>query len=507
MAASAAFFDLDRTLLRTSSTPAINAALFEAGLVGRESVPGQSLLLGFYDAFGETLPSMALARAAALAARGWAVAEVAQAAKLAAERLEGEVLPYVPALLARERRKGRRLVLATTTPRHLVEPFAERLGMDDVVATRYATETDPAGVERYNGRLDGPFVWALGKLDAVREWAAERGVDLRSSSAYSDSFYDVPLLAAVGEPRAVNPDLRLLGVAVLRRWPVVNLDSPPGVPKLLGVEPMDLLRLASSEALFPYARFDIAGTENIPRYGPAIVAANHRSYFDVVCYALAAFKAGRNLRGLAKKELFDAPLIGQLVRAGGAICVDREASGRAAYERAEEALRAGEVLLIAPQATIPRGEKFFDPHLEGKTGAARLAAATGAPVVPLGVWGSERVWPRSSRLPHVLNVVDPPLVRVRVGPPVEGLSGRDFAADTERIMAAIVDLLPPEAKVRRTPTPEELARTYPPGFRPQPPSPPPPSAPTTASARNGRGAGGAARRGPTPAARGKPPPR
>ena len=466
MAGTAAIFDLDRTLLRTSSTPAINSALYEAGLVGRESVPGQSLLLGFYDAFGETVPSMALARAAAWASRGWAVDEVSQAAKLAAERLELDLLPYVPALLEKHRELGRRLVLATTTPHHLVAPFAERIGMDAVIATHYASQVDGSGVARYNGRLQGGFVWAAGKLRAVRQWAQREGVDLRRSAAYSDSFYDLPLLGAVGEPHAVNPDLRLQAVATLRRWPVIHLNSPIGVPKLLGVEPMDLVRLTTQQMGFPLARFDIAGTEHIPRHGPAIIAANHRSYFDPVAYGMAIFEAGRNPRGLAKKELFDAPIVGDLVRAGGAICVDRKGSPREAYQQAEAALRAGELLIIAPQGTIPRGAEFFEPELKGKTGAARLAAATGAPVIPLGLWGTEAVWPRSSRVPDLTRVLHRPEVRIRVGPAVSGLTGHDPEADTRRIMAAIVDLLPPEARVERVPTEEELARTFPAGHDP-----------------------------------------
>jgi putative phosphoserine phosphatase/1-acylglycerol-3-phosphate O-acyltransferase len=463
MGAAAAIFDLDRTLLRTSSTPAINAALFEAELVGRESVPGQSLVLGFYDAFGETVPSMALARAAAWASRGWPVADVGRAALRAAERLEAALQPHARLLLDAEREAGRTLVLATTTPGHLIGPFAEKLGFDHVIATRYRVVRDADGVDRYDGHLDGPFVWARGKLRAVREWAAEQGVDLKGSAAFSDSFYDLPLLGAVGEPHAVNPDLRLQAVATLRRWPIVHLDAPRGVPKLLGAEPLDMVRLTMQQFALPLARFDISGTANIPRHGPAIVAANHRSYFDPVAYGLAVFEGGRNPRGMAKKELFDAPLIGTLVRSSGAICVDRDGGGRPAYDSAINALRSGEVVVVAPQGTIPRGPAFFDPVLHGKTGAARLAAATGAPVIPLGLWGTEKVWPRSARLPSPANLLRRPLVRVRVGRPVRGLTGTDFEADTERIMSAIADLLPPESRVRREPSAEELAATYPPG--------------------------------------------
>jgi hypothetical protein len=128
-------------------------------------------------------------------------------------------------------------------------------------------------------------------------------------------------------------------------------------------------------------------------------------------------------------------------------------------------LAAGEGLVVLPQGTIPRGKAFFDPELRGKTGAARLAASTGAQVVPVGLWNTEAVWPRSSSLPNVVNVLSPPTVRVRVGPPVVGLGlgPGDAVADTERLMAAIVALLPAEAREARQPTSEELVRTYPKG--------------------------------------------
>jgi putative phosphoserine phosphatase/1-acylglycerol-3-phosphate O-acyltransferase len=465
MGSSAAFFDLDRTLLRTSSTPAINGALFEAGLVSRKDMPGQGLILGFYDAFGETLPSMALARVAALAQRGWPVAEVAKAAEAAAGPLEAALQPHARNLFERQRAKGRRLVLATTTPVHLIGPFAQRIGFDDVIATRYAWAVDAKGVERYTGQLEGGFVWSLGKLRAVRAYADAHGIDLNDSAAFSDSVYDVPLLSAVGHPAAVNPDLRLQVVATLRRWRVLHLDAPPGVPRLLGAEPVDVGRLAVQQFSNPLARVKISGTEHIPRSGAAIIVANHRSYFDPAVWVSAIFEAGRNPRSLGKKEVLDAPVIGNLARAAGSIRVDRDGGGNEAYQQAVEALRGGEVVLVAPQGTIPRGEAFFRPELVGKTGAARLAAATGAPVIPIGVWGTEKVWPRSSRLPDPVALIRRPEVLVRVGPPVRGLSGEDFTADTKKIMGAIVDLLPPEAKLRRTPTAEELARTYPPGHK------------------------------------------
>jgi putative phosphoserine phosphatase/1-acylglycerol-3-phosphate O-acyltransferase len=166
--------------------------------------------------------------------------------------------------------------------------------------------------------------------------------------------------------------------------------------------------------------------------------------------------------------VFDAPVVGQLARSMGGIRVDRGTGSDEPLKLAARALDAGELVALMPQGTIPRGRAFFEPELQGRWGAARLARMTGAPLVPLGLWGTERVWPRNARVPNVLNIANPPLVRTRVGAPFTLAGDDDLDADTTRIMDAIVDLLPPEAKVRRDPTPEELARTLPAGFKGDP---------------------------------------
>lgn len=455
----AVFVDLDRTLLRGASGKVLNAALVAEGVVpANRSLPGESLLYAAYDRFGENVAAMALARAAALAARGWRQEEVHRAAERAVEGLAALVQPFAPEVLHSLRLEGHRLVLTTTTPIDMVQPFAQSQGFDAVIATCYQVVGG-----RYTGRLEGGFVWGLGKLQAVRRWAAAESVDLHDCVACSDSVFDLPLLSSVGHPRAVNPDPRLLVAAAARRWPIEHWDRPPGVPSVAGLEPYHLLRLLVRPEAFPYARFDIAGVQQVPSRGPVILAANHRSYFDVVALALVAARLGRPVRFLAKAELFELPVTSWVARAIGGIPVERAtATAAAPLRQAEASLRAGEVVLVLPQGTIPRGQAFFDPVLKGKTGTARLAAATGAPVIPIGLWGTEQVWPRSARFPTVTSFLHPPEVRVRVGRPLD-VDGHDAVADTESLMTAIAALLPPQARHHHRPTAEQLARTLPPG--------------------------------------------
>ena len=235
---------------------------------------------------------------------------------------------------------------------------------------------------------------------------------------------------------------------------------------------MELQKVAmafSRPSMMPYADFDIRGTDNIPAGGPVILVGNHRSYFDSTLMALVVAKSGRTIRFLGKKEVFDVPVFGAIAKAMGGIRVDRGTGSDEPLEAAATALRGGEMIGIMPEGTIPRGPAFFDPELKGRWGAARLAQLTGATVIPVGLWGTEKVWPRSSRVPNLLNVTDPPLVSAIVGKPVE-LQHESLDDDTKAIMKAIMALLPSESRVQRTPTPEELALTYPPGYKGDPQS-------------------------------------
>lgn len=461
---AAAFFDLDRTLLAGSTGPVFADALRSVGVLPSVRTPVEPLLFRIFDLIGENYPTMLLTREGARAAKGWKVASVREAALAAVDTLAERVQPYVAVELAEHREAGRALVLATTTPEDWVRPLAERLGFDDVVATRYARKGPT-----YTGGIDGEFVWGRGKARAVREWSDRHGVDLEGSYAYSDSYYDIPLLSMVGNPTAVNPDPRLMAVAVLRRWPTRHFDLPAGVPKFGGFEPQRAVMMLARPELFPWVRFRIYGTRRLPEAGPGIVVANHRSYFDPLAIGFALAKRGRPVRFLGKKEVFDAPVVGDLAAAMGGIRVDRGTGSDAPLRAAEEALAAGDLVALMPQGTIPRGRAFYDPELRGRWGAAKLASATDAPIVPIGLWNTESVWPRSAKVPNLTNILDPPTVTVRVGKPFRPASDDPDEATAE-IMDRIGALLPPEAREPYEPTAEEIARATPSGVEIEDPS-------------------------------------
>ena len=457
----AAIFDLDGTLIAGSPVPVFEQHLRRCGL----DVPRGSLLAGaldrLYQEVGRTPSRGSAGRLSQGPLPGWSLDRVDEAGRAAAEELEAAVQPFATPLIAGHRRSGELLVLATSAPEPLVQPLATRLGFDHVVATRWCSDDGT-----YTGKLDGPVLRGRDKVDAVRAWAQAAGVRLEVSTAYAAAFSDAPLLDAVGQPVVVNPDPQLAAAAALRRWPVRHLDVPDGVVKVWGRELQEWARPLMRPELITYARFEFSGEEHVPRRGAAIVVFNHRSYFDPTVLGLLASRVDRPVRGLGKKELFDVPIVGRLTRMMGAIRVDRGSGSDEPLDEAAGALEAGELVMIAPQGTIPRGRAFFEPELRGRWGAARLAQRTGAPVIPVGIWGTDEVWPRSSRLPN-LAPLQRPLVTVSVGPPVP-LGHTDVDADTRAIMSAIVDLLPEEARQRREPTEEELRRTFPPGYRGDP---------------------------------------
>jgi putative phosphoserine phosphatase/1-acylglycerol-3-phosphate O-acyltransferase len=466
---TAAIFDLDRTLISESSTPVFMRHLAEAGIRGGPGNPFvepvvESLAKGLktiFNVIGESRILMQPAKLAVRASAGWNALDVEQAATKAAAEIAQNVLPFAKLLIEEHRLRGDLLVLASTSPLAFTAPLADALGFDGVIGTAWSRDVDDDDL--YAGQIDGPFVWGPAKAEAVEAWASDHGVRLDQSTAYSDSYYDAPLLDLVGSPVAVNPDVRLQALAAVKGWPVRYLDKSAGVIKVAGREIQEWARpLMRPEVIAPYADIVFQHIERIPTDGPALVVFNHRSYFDPTVMGLLLAKAGRSVRGLGKKEVFDVPFVGRLLEGMGGVRVERASGSDEPLRAAALALSGGEVVMMAPEGTIPRGPAFFDPELHGRWGAAKLAAQTRVPVIPVGLWGTENVWPRSARLPN-MNPLSRPVVTAVVGEPVD-LKYRSPDADTKRIMQALVDLLPAEAREQRTPSVEELMRTFPPGY-------------------------------------------
>ncbi len=180
-------------------------------------------------------------------------------------------------------------------------------------------------------------------------------------------------------------------------------------------------------------RIDVQGLEHVPRTGPALIAFNHHSYTDFIMLAWGpVLRLGRPVRFLAKREVCDSRWIGWVPRWVSAICVDRASSGAraGALAAAVEALRSGDLVSIAPEQTI---SESFD-LLPFRHGVARLALATGAPIVPCVGWGSHRFMTKTDRgRRRVLGLP----VTVRFLPPLTPLAGEDAGALTARLRAAI----------------------------------------------------------------------
>jgi len=180
-------------------------------------------------------------------------------------------------------------------------------------------------------------------------------------------------------------------------------------------------------------RFTVRGSELVPRVGGAVMAINHVGYLDFTYAGLAARPAGRLVRFMAKHEVFVHRVSGPLMRGMHHIPVDRD-SGAGSYRHAVEALRAGEIVGIFPEATISRSFELKD----FKAGAARMAVAAGVPLLPTVIWGSQRVWTKGhpkrlgrTRVPISITVGEP----MDVDPAADAVAvAADLRARMERLL-------------------------------------------------------------------------
>jgi 1-acyl-sn-glycerol-3-phosphate acyltransferase len=180
-------------------------------------------------------------------------------------------------------------------------------------------------------------------------------------------------------------------------------------------------------------KLTVEGGENIPRNGGCVLVSTHVSYLDFIFVGLGAQPSKRLVRFMAKKSVFDHKISGPLMRGMHHIPVDRKA-GAGAYDEALAALRAGEVIGVFPEATI--SQSFEVKQL--KTGAARMALAAGVPIVPVSVWGTQRLWTKGH--PKNLTRRHTPIT-VSVGPAIDVAPDDKPVVVTRRIGEALETLL------------------------------------------------------------------
>ncbi len=229
----AAFFDLDKTVMAASSTFAIGRGFRRRGMLPPSTAARSAYAHASYMLRGADHVQMERMRELLSdLVTGWetdVVAEVVQ------EALEDVLVPLVypeaAELVRWHQQFGRDVVIVSSGAQEIVGPIGERLGVDHVVGSTMEVVDG-----RYTGVIEF-YAYGAHKAEVVHRLAEEHGYDLSASYAYSDSATDLPMLAAVGRPHAVNPDRQLTVHAEVHGWPVLSFAPPPGAPRGLTVTP------------------------------------------------------------------------------------------------------------------------------------------------------------------------------------------------------------------------------------------------------------------------------
>ncbi len=228
----AAFFDLDKTVIAKSSTLAFGKPLYQAGFLGRKALARMGMAQVFYRLFGADEDQLGRARDELLhLIAGWQRDEIEQ---LVRETLADVAEPLVYAealfLIDEHTRQGRRVIIISASPEEIVRPIAEYIGVSEVIATKVKTDSQGRYLPEVEVYAMGP-----GKADAMQALARTDEIDLDGSFAYSDSITDLPMLEAVGNPVAVNPEKELRSIAEERDWPMLEFQRPvtvgPAIPR------------------------------------------------------------------------------------------------------------------------------------------------------------------------------------------------------------------------------------------------------------------------------------
>jgi HAD superfamily hydrolase (TIGR01490 family) len=218
---AAAFFDLDKTLMAGSSGMVWARVSARAGLFPRRLLARWALDHLRYRLRGasDEAAAQVMGEVRELVT-GMPVRDLEDLGPAVIEGVLPRIYPEMLEEVRRHQESGRATFIVSAAGSYVVEELARELGMDGGIGTGYQIREGA-----FTGELDGPFMYGRGKVKALERLAAERGIDLRASYAYSDSASDLPMLRAVGHPVCVNPDAPLLEVARAEGWDVMRFED------------------------------------------------------------------------------------------------------------------------------------------------------------------------------------------------------------------------------------------------------------------------------------------
>lgn len=429
----AALFDFDGTIIAGYSATAMLREKFQRREMSVEEVVQTANVIAQHSL--GNIGFSGLMTAAAGFMRGVDEASFEQfGEELYEKHIARKIYPETRAIIEAHQAMGHTVAIISSATIYQIAPTARDLGIAHVKCSAYVVGDDGA----FTGDIIRPLCFGEGKVIAAEELAMECGCDLDRSYFYSDSDDDLELLERVGNPRVLNPNLKLKAIAEERGWPVQNFTSR-GTPSwidytrtiyatgslvgafMAGLPIWALTRSQREAANFSIGLFgdfataitgvelEVEGEKNLWVSRPCIFIFNHQSKADVM---IMAKLVRRDMGGVGKKEIRDIPVLGKLMEWGGTVFVDR-ADGQSAIKAMEPLVDAivkdGKSIVIAPEGT-----RSLTPKLEPfKKGAFHLAMQAGVPIVPIVIHNATDVAPKNEF------VMRPATVRVTVLPPVD----------------------------------------------------------------------------------------
>ena len=396
-----AFFDLDRTLIKGfSAKQFFQTKVLSGRITAREIVAQFGGVLVYAMGNGN------FAGLAAMGAQGVRGVEESTFIKVGEDvyhqHLAAEIYPEARALVAAHLAKGHTVAIISAATPYQVNPIARDLNIEHVMCTVMEVQDG-----KFTGKIVEPACWGEGKAHAAKELTKKYNLDLSKSFFYTYSAEDLPLLEIVGNPRPMNPDTKLSALAYQNDWTVyrLNQDERPGVSNIVrtglalgslipaaingvmsgafnmswkdGVNSM-MATVGDLVVKMAGLQLSVKGEEHLWSKRPAVFMLNHQSTVDMF---VAAKLIRKDAVGIAKKELKNFPILGQLMTAAGVIFIDRQDKDKAieAMKPAVEALQTGTSIIIFPEGTRSKSKKLGT----FKKGAFHLAMEAGVPIIPI----------------------------------------------------------------------------------------------------------------------------